>query len=73
MTGPRIGVVLASSPESPDGRSPVREAARHAEDLGLDSVWVGDHLLTGRVAEADAAMEARATLDKTLLVIAGGR
>jgi alkanesulfonate monooxygenase SsuD/methylene tetrahydromethanopterin reductase-like flavin-dependent oxidoreductase (luciferase family) len=48
MTGPRIGVVLASSPEGPSGRSPVREAARHAEDLGLDSVWVGDHLLTGR-------------------------
>jgi alkanesulfonate monooxygenase SsuD/methylene tetrahydromethanopterin reductase-like flavin-dependent oxidoreductase (luciferase family) len=48
VSGIPIGVVLASSPEGPGGHSPVREAARHAEELGLDSVWVGDHLLTGR-------------------------
>lgn len=46
-TGIGIGVVLPAASLDADGRSPVREAARWAEELGLDSVWVGDHLLTG--------------------------
>jgi alkanesulfonate monooxygenase SsuD/methylene tetrahydromethanopterin reductase-like flavin-dependent oxidoreductase (luciferase family) len=66
---PRIGVVLASIPEGPDGRSPVREAARHAEDLGLDSVWVGDHLLTGRpVLESTITLATAAAVTDRVIV-----
>lgn len=48
MSGPKVGVVLVPAPPSPGALSPVREAARWAEELGLDSTWVGDHLVTGR-------------------------
>jgi alkanesulfonate monooxygenase SsuD/methylene tetrahydromethanopterin reductase-like flavin-dependent oxidoreductase (luciferase family) len=41
-SGLQVGVVLP-----PFGRITLPEAARHAEDVGLDSVWVGDHLATG--------------------------
>ncbi|MFO7272092.1 LLM class flavin-dependent oxidoreductase [Sphaerobacter thermophilus] len=48
MTRLHIGVMLPvfgadSAADIPD----VRATARHAEALGFDSVWVGDHLATG--------------------------
>ncbi|WP_308314328.1 LLM class flavin-dependent oxidoreductase [Streptomyces sp. GbtcB7] len=47
MTGIDIGVMIPSSP-SP-GESPGRlvAAARYAEELGFESVWVGDQLIVG--------------------------
>jgi alkanesulfonate monooxygenase SsuD/methylene tetrahydromethanopterin reductase-like flavin-dependent oxidoreductase (luciferase family) len=43
-----VGVVLpAVGAAVQGGRVTLQEAARHAEDVGLDSVWVGDHLATG--------------------------
>jgi len=43
-----VGVVLPPMGAAVEGgRITLQEAARHAEDVGLDSVWVGDHLATG--------------------------
>ncbi|MFI6518654.1 LLM class flavin-dependent oxidoreductase [Spirillospora sp. NPDC050679] len=39
----KLGVHLPSF--GVDGTAGVREHARHADDLGLESVWVGDHLI----------------------------
>lgn len=41
-----IGVVLPSLTQR-EQRLDLREAARHAEDAGVDSVWHGDHLAVG--------------------------
>jgi alkanesulfonate monooxygenase SsuD/methylene tetrahydromethanopterin reductase-like flavin-dependent oxidoreductase (luciferase family) len=48
MPAPHLGVILPSMSELPD--QPVGDvgaAARHAEDLGLESVWVVDQLVAG--------------------------
>jgi alkanesulfonate monooxygenase SsuD/methylene tetrahydromethanopterin reductase-like flavin-dependent oxidoreductase (luciferase family) len=42
-----IGVILPSVAVQRREDLDVPSAARHAEDLGLDSVWHGDHLATG--------------------------
>ncbi len=69
MNAPRIGVVLASSPPGPGEASPVREAARRAEALGFDSVWVGDHLLTGRpVLESTITLAVAAAVTERVAV-----
>lgn len=47
MRGLSIGVVLPSLTTQHEQRLDLREAARHAEDVGLDSVWHGDHLSIG--------------------------
>src|SRR5574341_861594 len=48
----RIGVNLPMSLSDGPGRMPtwaqVRAFGQHAEGIGLDSVWVCDHLLSGR-------------------------
>jgi alkanesulfonate monooxygenase SsuD/methylene tetrahydromethanopterin reductase-like flavin-dependent oxidoreductase (luciferase family) len=48
----RIGVILPMSLSDGPGRMPtwpqVRALGQHAEAIGLDSVWVCDHLLSGR-------------------------
>lgn len=44
VPSPGIGVMLPSFDAHGTGRFPVAEAARHAEALGFDSVWVGDHV-----------------------------
>ncbi|MCP2163961.1 LLM class flavin-dependent oxidoreductase [Goodfellowiella coeruleoviolacea] len=46
MTGLRVGVVLPSFGAGVPGS--VAEHARHAEEVGLESVWVGDHLIPVR-------------------------
>jgi alkanesulfonate monooxygenase SsuD/methylene tetrahydromethanopterin reductase-like flavin-dependent oxidoreductase (luciferase family) len=44
----RIGVLLPTHAALPGSAlGDLGLAARHAESLGLDSVWVGDHLTTG--------------------------
>lgn len=42
-----IGVILPSVATQQRENIDLATAARHAEDLGLDSVWHGDHLATG--------------------------
>jgi len=42
-----IGVILPSIAVQERDNLDLQTAARHAEDLGLDSVWHGDHLATG--------------------------
>ncbi|HEY8453154.1 MAG: LLM class flavin-dependent oxidoreductase [Micromonosporaceae bacterium] len=44
-TGPAVGVILPSVATQRDERLDLATAARHAEEVGLDSVWHGDHLL----------------------------
>ena len=43
----KIGVILPSSATQQRESLDLATAARHAEELGLDSVWHGDHLATG--------------------------
>jgi alkanesulfonate monooxygenase SsuD/methylene tetrahydromethanopterin reductase-like flavin-dependent oxidoreductase (luciferase family) len=48
MPAPHLGVILPSMSERPDGQvGDVAATARHAEDLGLESVWVVDQLVAG--------------------------
>ncbi|MGY4771438.1 LLM class flavin-dependent oxidoreductase [Kribbella sp. CWNU-51] len=42
-----IGVILPSVPVQQSEKVDLREAARYAEQAGLDSVWMGDHLAIG--------------------------
>lgn len=42
-----VGVVLPSLTAQLEQRLDLRTAARHAEQLGLDSIWHGDHLVVG--------------------------
>lgn len=42
-----VGVLLPTVGHLGNEVADVREVARHAEDLGLDSVWAGDHLTMG--------------------------
>jgi alkanesulfonate monooxygenase SsuD/methylene tetrahydromethanopterin reductase-like flavin-dependent oxidoreductase (luciferase family) len=46
-TTPAIGVLLPSMTEHGDPLPDVGTAARHAEDLGLESVWAVDQLVAG--------------------------
>jgi alkanesulfonate monooxygenase SsuD/methylene tetrahydromethanopterin reductase-like flavin-dependent oxidoreductase (luciferase family) len=61
-----IGVSLPIAGEDiPD----VTQAARCAEELGLDSVWVGDHLSDGRpILEATVALAAAAAVTRRVRV-----
>ncbi|GAA4062758.1 LLM class flavin-dependent oxidoreductase [Actinomadura miaoliensis] len=45
-----IGVILPGVTVQHRQRLDLRQAARHAEDAGLDGVWHGDHLATGAPA-----------------------
>jgi alkanesulfonate monooxygenase SsuD/methylene tetrahydromethanopterin reductase-like flavin-dependent oxidoreductase (luciferase family) len=64
----KVGVNLPSF--GVDETAGVREHARHAEELGLESIWVGDHLIPVRpfldstmvLATAAAAAERLAAL-----------
>lgn len=44
---PEIGVFLPTMTERGDALTDVARAARHAEDLGLESVWAVDQLVAG--------------------------
>lgn len=47
MTAPKIGVFLPTMWEHGDAPVDVAAAARHIEDLGLDSAWAVDQLVAG--------------------------
>lgn len=47
MTAPEIGVFLPSMSERTELPGDMTSTARHAEDLGLESVWVVDQLVGG--------------------------
>lgn len=55
MTTLGIGVILPSIRVQHDQKLDLPTAARHVEDLGLDSVWHGDHLAVG-MATLDCAI-----------------
>jgi len=47
MPGPDVGVVLPSMSRRGELPGDISAAARHAEDLGLESVWAVDQLIAG--------------------------
>jgi alkanesulfonate monooxygenase SsuD/methylene tetrahydromethanopterin reductase-like flavin-dependent oxidoreductase (luciferase family) len=48
MPAPHLGVILPTLSERPDGQvGDVAATARHAEDVGFESVWVVDQLVAG--------------------------
>lgn len=47
MTGVDIGVMLPSSPSPGEPAGKLAAAAQHAEELGFESVWMGDQLIVG--------------------------
>ncbi len=53
----RIGVIAELGDDQPDGRAAsfgeVQAQARKAEEIGLDSFWVADHLLIRRTENVD--------------------
>src|SRR4029079_8618905 len=71
----RIGVTLPlAQDDTEDGRSPTFAEtlayARHAEELGLDSIWVFDHLLFRSAGEPDGGIrEAWTTLAALATVV----
>lgn len=46
----KVGVVLPSLQVQERDGIDLRDAAWHAEAAGIDSVWLGDHLMTGRAS-----------------------
>jgi probable F420-dependent oxidoreductase len=52
-----IGVIAELGDDQPDGRAPsfgeIQAQARKAEEIGLDSFWVADHLLFRRTENVD--------------------
>lgn len=70
MSALAVGVVLPSLTTQHTQRLDLREAARHAEDVGLDSVWHGDHLSIG-VPVLDIAVGLATAAASTERIIVG--
>jgi alkanesulfonate monooxygenase SsuD/methylene tetrahydromethanopterin reductase-like flavin-dependent oxidoreductase (luciferase family) len=67
-----IGVVLPSVEVQRREGVDVATAARHAEEVGLDSVWHGDHLAVGRdVLDATVGLAVAATATRRITIGAG--
>ena len=65
MTGPAVGVLLPVA----EGATTVKEAARRAEALGFDSIWLGDHLLPGYpVLDSTITLATAAAVTDTIAV-----
>ena len=47
MPGPDVGVFLPSMSRPGELPGDIAAAARHAEELGLESVWAVDQLIAG--------------------------
>lgn len=64
----RIGVLLPAHAALPGAvLGDIGTAARQAEELGLDSVWVGDHLTTGHpLVESTIALACAATTTRRI-------
>lgn len=73
----RLGVLLPTFDPLQTGRTPcVIEAARHAEELGFDAGWAGDHLSggvpfldSGMALAAAAAVTERLTLGYSVMLL----
>lgn len=64
-----IGVILPSVDVQRREGLDLATAARHAEDVGLDSVWHGDHLAVGGdVLDSTIALAAAATATRRIVV-----
>lgn len=66
----RVGAQLPIHAAYPGGEiADVRRFARHAEQVGLDVVWAGDHLTTGfRLLESTVALTAAAAVTERLQI-----
>ena len=68
----KVGVVLPSLEVQERDGIDLRVAARHAEAAGLDSVWLGDHLMTGRPSlDIVAALATAAAVTDRISIGAG--
>ncbi|WP_030265867.1 LLM class flavin-dependent oxidoreductase [Streptomyces violens] len=56
MNIPRIGITLPSIGAPGDVLPDVAQAARRAEEAGLDGVWAGDHLTLGEAPALDSGL-----------------
>jgi alkanesulfonate monooxygenase SsuD/methylene tetrahydromethanopterin reductase-like flavin-dependent oxidoreductase (luciferase family) len=64
-----VGVILPSVDVQRRDDLTIATAARHAEDIGLDSVWHGDHLTTGTdVLDCTVALAAAAAVTERVRV-----
>jgi alkanesulfonate monooxygenase SsuD/methylene tetrahydromethanopterin reductase-like flavin-dependent oxidoreductase (luciferase family) len=64
-----IGVILPSVDVQRREGLDLAAAARHAEDVGLDSVWHGDHLALGRdVLDSTVALAAATTATRRITI-----
>lgn len=71
MATPAIGVLLPTMSDRNGAPGDVAAAARHAEDLGLESVWVVDQLVPGTgypVLDSGIALAAAATATSRVAV-----
>ncbi|GAA4202102.1 LLM class flavin-dependent oxidoreductase [Microbispora amethystogenes] len=68
----KVGVVLPSLEVQARDGIDLRVAARHAEAAGMDSVWLGDHLMTGRPSlDIVAALATAAAVTDRISIGAG--
>ncbi|NUW43818.1 LLM class flavin-dependent oxidoreductase [Nonomuraea rhodomycinica] len=64
-----IGVILPGVGTQQENGLGLREAARHAEDAGLDGVWHGDHLAVGGATlDASIALATAAAATSTIRI-----
>ncbi|MEV0203201.1 LLM class flavin-dependent oxidoreductase [Nonomuraea sp. NPDC050691] len=64
-----IGVILPGVGKQQEDGIDLREAARHAEDAGLDGVWHGDHLAVGGATlDAPIALATAAAATSTIRI-----
>jgi alkanesulfonate monooxygenase SsuD/methylene tetrahydromethanopterin reductase-like flavin-dependent oxidoreductase (luciferase family) len=69
MPSPPIGIILPTMSEHDEPLPDVAAAARHAEDLGFESVWVVDQLVAGTgvpFVDSTVALSAAATATSTV-------
>jgi alkanesulfonate monooxygenase SsuD/methylene tetrahydromethanopterin reductase-like flavin-dependent oxidoreductase (luciferase family) len=66
----RVGVLLPAHAANPGAvLGDIGRAARHAEDVGLDGVWAGDHLTTGHpLVESTVALACAAAVTTRVTV-----
>ncbi len=67
----KAGIYLPSDLEGAGRPDRVVAHARHAEEVGLESVWMGDHLITGDTPRLDTPLLAAAVAARTETVKLG--
>ncbi|MGH3152077.1 MAG: LLM class flavin-dependent oxidoreductase, partial [Streptosporangiaceae bacterium] len=71
MPGPDVGVFLPSMSRRGERPPDIAAAARHAEDLGLESVWAVDQLIAGTgtpIIDSTVALAAAAAVTSRVRV-----